>query len=90
METASPISRSTLTTRSRWKPDLSVVNAGSSNLSVLLGLGGGRFAIEMPFATGMQPEALAIHDLNADGRPDLVVANETSNSVSVLLTKCEP
>ena len=37
------------------------------------------------FATGTQPNAVAIGDLNNDGLLDMVVANGASNSVSVLL-----
>src|SRR5215813_8238766 len=43
------------------------------------------FAAKQDFATGANPRAVAVGDLNGDGRPDLAVANLTSNSVSVLL-----
>ncbi len=39
----------------------------------------------LSFDTGNSPYSVAIADLNADGRPDLAVANYSSNSVSVLL-----
>ncbi|HKD33356.1 MAG TPA: FG-GAP-like repeat-containing protein [Gaiellaceae bacterium] len=38
-----------------------------------------------PFATGRGPVALAVGDLNADRQPDLVTANESGPSVSVVL-----
>ena len=37
------------------------------------------------FAVGVAPGSINIADLNGDGKPDLVVANERSNDVTVLL-----
>src|SRR5882762_969605 len=37
------------------------------------------------YGTGNNPRAVAIADLNRDGRPDIVIANYGSNTVSVLL-----
>jgi hypothetical protein len=37
------------------------------------------------FAVGSGPVAQAVGDFNADGKADLVVVNQTSNTVSVLL-----
>ena len=39
----------------------------------------------LTFATGANPNSVAIGDVNGDGKPDLVVANGQSDSVSVLL-----
>lgn len=39
----------------------------------------------LSFLTGTNPRGLAIGDLNADGRPDVVTANQGENSASVLL-----
>ena len=37
--------------------------------------------------TGAQPVGLAVADLNADGRPDVVAANQADNTVSVMLSQ---
>ena len=47
------------------------------------------FAPKVDFTTGTVPYSVAVADLNGDGRPDLVVANFVSNSVSVLLNTPE-
>jgi VCBS repeat-containing protein len=70
------------------KPDLVVPNFGSapSTLSVLLGNGDGTFQPQVTYPTGRNPISVAIGDLNGDGKPDLVVADDdTPGAVSVLL-----
>jgi uncharacterized protein (DUF2141 family) len=39
------------------------------------------------YSAGLYPNAVAVADFNGDGKPDLVVANKESHSVSVLLGK---
>ncbi len=70
------------------RPDVVTANSGFSTgntVSVLLGNGDGTFGSQVEFGTGSYPVAVAIADFNADGRPDLAVANRSSNTVSVLL-----
>ncbi len=71
--------------------DLAVANFGFSTVSVLLnttvaGAGTPNFTAQKTFATGSAPYSVSVGDFNGDGRPDLVVANYTSNTVSVLLS----
>lgn len=66
--------------------DLAQVNAGSGTLTVHHGYAGGTFTSTGSPATGTNPIAVALGDLNADGCDDLVVANQGSDDVTVLLT----
>src|SRR5216684_5547948 len=68
-------------------PDLAVANSGAPNgsVSVLLGNGDGSFQTARSFGAGIWPSSVAVGDFNADGVPDLAVANRGSNDVSVLL-----
>jgi hypothetical protein len=70
-------------------PDLIVANSGGNNVLVYPGLGNGQFGPELNgghgFAVGTNPVSITVANLN--GRPDLVVANEGSNDVSILLNQ---
>ncbi len=76
--------------------DVVVVNSGgiSNNVGLLLGNGDGTLTSQKTFATGTNPVAAAAADFNADGKPDLVVANAGDSvdsggdsDVSILLGK---
>jgi hypothetical protein len=76
-------------------PDLAVANSGANSVSVLLnttapGATTPSFAAHVDFATGTQPSAVAIADLNGDGKADLAVADRGSNKVSVLANLTAP
>jgi hypothetical protein len=62
-------------------------NASAQNVSILLGNGDGSFSPNIPrdFQVGSQPRSVAVGDFNGDQKQDLVVTNENSRSVSVLL-----
>src|ERR1019366_6930042 len=71
------------------KPDLIVANTAGT-VSVLLnttapGATTPSFATQQTFATGSNPFSVTVADVNGDGLPDLIVANEAGNTVSVLL-----
>jgi hypothetical protein len=68
-------------------PDVANVNGTSSTLSVLLRQAAGGFAEEAgsPISVGSGPDFAVVADFNADGRPDVAVANFVSGSVTVLL-----
>jgi len=72
------------------KPDLAVANFYvATGVSVLVGNGDGTFLPKADFATGIDGGlSVAIADLNADLKPDLVKANYREASVSVLLNTC--
>jgi hypothetical protein len=61
------------------------VTRAANTVSVLLGVGDGTFGAKTDFATGATPVAVALGDLNRDGKLDLVVTNQGANTVSVLL-----
>ncbi|MGI4871848.1 MAG: FG-GAP-like repeat-containing protein [Janthinobacterium lividum] len=69
------------------KLDVLTANYNTSNVSVLLGNGNGGFAAAVTYSTGAgsQPFGLAVADVNADGKPDIISANTYSQSVGVLL-----
>src|SRR5437773_689958 len=70
------------------KLDLAAANNRiSGTVSILLGDGTGGFAAPINFPGGRMPTFLAAGDLNNDGNPDLVIANEsnTQGEVSILL-----
>jgi hypothetical protein len=68
--------------------DVATANAGTDDVSVLLGNGRGAFAAapDSPFSTGGDNSfSIAVGDLNLDGSLDAVVTNLLSGSLSVML-----
>lgn len=68
------------------RTDLAAANNSSSNVTILLGNGVGGFsqAPGSPIATGAAfPTALAVGDMNRDGKPDFALAE--NNRISILL-----
>src|SRR5262245_20458086 len=66
------------------KPDIAVANAGSGNVSILIGNGDGTFRPALTFDTGVGYTSIAVSDVNNDGVPDLAVW-AVPGSLSILL-----
>ena len=72
------------------KPDLVVVNSAANTISIYRNMalsgsiGTNSFATKIDFNVGTGPQGIKIADLNGDGKLDIIVANYTGNSVSVL------
>ena len=48
------------------------------------------FGVQQPFSSDFGPFSVAVGDFNGDGKPDLAVANDNANTVSVLLNTTAP
>lgn len=70
------------------KADLAIANDGSNAVSVLrntsTGLGNINFSPKVDFTTGASPRYVSIGDSDGDGKSDIVTANASGNSVSVI------
>jgi hypothetical protein len=70
-------------------PDVIVANSGGNNVLVYPGLGNGRFGPELNggngFFVGTNPVSITVANLT--GRPDLVIADQGSNDVAILLNE---
>lgn len=71
------------------KTDIVVLNTNDSTVGVLLGTGTGTFsaATTYPVGTSSYPSGLALADVNGDGRADVLVANNLSGTIGVLLSR---
>jgi uncharacterized delta-60 repeat protein/gliding motility-associated-like protein len=71
------------------KPDLAVGNDNGTqiqvhkNLSTVGAITPTSFQAKVDFTSGTRPYRVSIGDLNADGKPEIVSANATSNTISV-------
>jgi gliding motility-associated-like protein len=71
------------------KPDLAVANQISNtisvfkNISILGSITAGSFAAKVDFITNSEPYYVGIHDLDGDGKPELIVSNNDSDNVSI-------
>jgi hypothetical protein len=65
--------------------DLVVSDGQSMSVHLFLNNGGGMFAAPMAFPLGKQLGGIAVHDLDGDGKPDILVADVTDGAVLVML-----
>ena len=71
------------------KMDVAVANNVGNSVSVLRNtatsgtITAGSLASKVDFTTAAGPYSIAMADINGDGKPDLVTANSTANSVSI-------
>ena len=61
-----------------------IANQTDDDVSVFLGNGDGSFEPQQRFGVGEDPRGITASDVDNDGDDDLVIANSTSDSVSVL------
>jgi len=72
------------------KPELIVSNNNSDNVSIYKNItatgviNSASFAAKVDFSTGENPWNVTIADFDLDGKPDLAVVNDVSNTVSLL------
>jgi hypothetical protein len=69
------------------KPDLVVIDGAAGQGTTLLGVGDGSFRSQQTFtfAPDRGIEAVAVADLNNDGKPDLVLIDPDAGKVSLLM-----
>jgi FG-GAP-like repeat/Secretion system C-terminal sorting domain/IPT/TIG domain len=69
------------------KPDVAVANGlGDSSVSVYRNTSSGTlisFAVKLDFRTEYGPYSVAIGDLDGDGKPDMAIANNGTNSITI-------
>lgn len=85
---ATPVSVSIADMNRDGKPDLLVANDNSGDVTLFLGNGNGSFDGGTNIITGSfasNPKSVAVADINGDGKPDFVVANQGANNVAVLI-----
>lgn len=68
------------------KLDIAVTDSDADTVSVYLNISAGAlaFAAPMTFGTGGSPFALAVADLDGDERPDIVVTDIATDTISIL------
>jgi len=69
------------------RPDIVTANNGSSTVGLFLNKGAGAFQAVTTISTGAngQPSGVVVADVNADGKPDILTANQTTSTAGVLL-----
>jgi hypothetical protein len=83
-----PVAIATADFNNDGRPDLAVAGytdtQGSGSVSVLLGNGAGGFGAPASFSVGQGPSSVATGDFNNDGKTDLAVGIQLTDTVSVV------
>jgi hypothetical protein len=66
------------------RADIALASTSANTASILRGRGDGTFDVAQQFPVGTRPVGIAAGDLEGDGDTDLFLANQVSNSVTVL------
>lgn len=75
------------------RPDLALANYTDNSVAVLRDrtVGNGGFDAALTFTGGLNnPGSIAVGDFNRDGKPDIVVTNNTGNNLTVFLNISTP
>ena len=67
--------------------DIAGAQAGTNQVSLLLGLGQGSYQTVPQLLSPSAPRALVISDVNLDSKPDLIVANESSGDLRIFMNQ---
>ncbi len=70
--------------------DMVVANFVSDDASVFLSNGDGAFTPEANYGTGLDPYSVALGDVNGDSKLDMVLVNQSTNRVSILINIFTP
>ncbi len=65
--------------------DIVVVNIATASVSILRGIGDGRYGPQQQITVGSQPRGVAVLDADGDGDTDIVNTNSGSGNLSILL-----
>jgi len=74
------------------KPDIILVSQANNTISLLRNIssaGNIAFGANVDFATGVSPVQVATGDMDGDGKPDLVVSNTVTGTISVYMNKSQ-
>jgi hypothetical protein len=85
---ATPTAIATASLRDNGFNDLVVTNFNDNTVSVLLGNGAGTFTAQVTYPTGVGPASVstgAFRSVAGDENLDLAIANQTANTISILI-----